>query len=87
MCHFDIACAISSGYGLLSLASLHVALQVAGRLHITLIKKAIDESGSGMALNCGAFENVHFVVLNIFNCWERFKEDINLCIPLLLQLC
>jgi len=51
MCHFDVVCAISSGYGLLSPASLRVAPQVAGRLHITLIKEAMDELGSGTALN------------------------------------
>jgi len=72
-------------YSLLSPASLRMALQVAGGLHITLIKEAMDETGSGMALNCGTFETVSFAVVDVFNCGERLKEDINRCIPVLSQ--
>jgi len=79
-------CAISSGYSLLSLAFLYIALQVAGGLCITFIKEVIDEMGLGMALNCSAFKRVGFVVVNIFDCWERFEEYINGCVSLFLQL-
>ncbi len=78
-------CAISSGYSLLSLAFLYIALQVAGGLCITFIKEVIDEMGLGMALNCSAFKGVGFMVVNIFDCWERFKEYINGCVPLFSQ--
>ena len=78
-------CAIGGAYSLLSLASLHMVLQVAGGPRITLIKEATDEMGSGTALNCGTFKRVSFVVVNVFDCGERLEEDINQCIPLLSQ--
>jgi hypothetical protein len=63
-----------------------MAPQVAGGLCITLIKEATDEMGLGTALNCGTFETVSFVVVNVFNCGERLEEDVNWCIPVLSQL-
>jgi len=77
--------AIGGGYSLLSPASLHMAPQVAGGLRVTLIKEATDETGSGMALNCGTFETVSFAVVNVFNCGERLEEDVNRCVPVLSQ--
>jgi len=62
-----------------------MALQIARRLHITCIKKMADESGSGTALSCGAVENMGFAVADVLNRWERLEENINRCIPLLLQ--
>jgi len=87
VCHFDITHAIGCSYSLLSPASLCIAPQVASGLCITLIKEAMDKMGLGAALNCSAFKRVSFVVVNGFNCGERLEEDINQCIPLLLQLC
>ena len=85
MCCFDVTHAIGSAYSLLSPASLCMAPQVAGGPCITLIKEVMDEMGSGMALNCGTFKRVSFAVVNVFNCGERLEEDINWCVPLLLQ--
>jgi len=85
MCHFDVMHAISSSYRLLSPASLRMAPQVAGGLRIALIREATDKMGSSMALNHSAFERVSFVVVNIFDCWGRFEEHINRCVPLLSQ--
>ena len=85
MCHFDVAHAIGGGYSLLSPASLCMAPQVAGGLCVTLIKEATDETGLGMALNCGTFETVSFAVVNVFDCGERLEEDINWCISVLSQ--
>jgi hypothetical protein len=84
-CHFDITCAIGSSYSLLSSASLCMVMQVAGGLHITLIKEATDETGLGAALNCSTFERVSFMVVSVFNCGERLEENINWCVPVLLQ--
>jgi hypothetical protein len=64
-CRSDVVCAIGCCYGLLSPACLHVALQIAGRLHVTCIKKMTDESGSGVALSCGTVENMSLVVVDI----------------------
>jgi hypothetical protein len=64
-----------------------MAPQIAGRLCIALIKETTDKLGSGTALNCGALKNVCLVVVDIFNGWERFKEDIYECIPLLSESC
>jgi len=62
-----------------------MAPQVAGGLHITLIKEATDETGSGTALNCGTFETVSFAVVDVFDCGERLEEDVNRCVPVLSQ--
>jgi hypothetical protein len=62
-----------------------MAPQVAGGLHVTLIKEATDETGSGMALNCSTFKTVSFVVVDVFDCGERLEEDVNRCVPVLSQ--
>jgi hypothetical protein len=62
-----------------------MAPQVAGGLRITLIKEATDKTGSGTALNCGAFERVSFAVVNVFDYGERLEEDIDWCVPVLSQ--
>jgi hypothetical protein len=82
---FDVAHAIGSSYSLLSPASLRMAPQVASELHVTLIKEVTDKMGSGTALNCGTFKTVSFTAVDIFNCGERLKEDVNWCIPVLSQ--
>ena len=62
-----------------------MAPQVAGGLRITLIKEVTDETGSGMALNCGTFKTVSFAVVDVFDCGERLEEDVNRCVPVLSQ--
>jgi hypothetical protein len=43
-------------------------LQIASGLHIPYIKESTDELGLGMALICGAVENVSLAVVNICDC-------------------
>jgi hypothetical protein len=62
-----------------------VAPQIAGGLRVACIKKTTDGSGSGVALSCGAVENMGFAVADIFNRWERLEENVNGCVPLLSQ--
>jgi len=63
-----------------------VAPQIACRLRIACIKKTADELGLGVALSCGAVENMGFAVADVLNHWERLEENINRCVTLLSQL-
>jgi hypothetical protein len=62
-----------------------MAPQITGGFRIGLIKKMMDKSGSGVALNCGAVENMTFVVVDVLNRWERLEENVYQCVPLLLE--
>jgi hypothetical protein len=61
--------------------------QIAGQLCIALIEETTDKLGLGAALNCSTLKNVCLAVVDVFDGWERFKEDIYGCVPLLLELC
>ena len=85
-CHSHIARAIRSDHSLLSPAQLRVLPQIAGGLRIPCIEESMDESGLGTALICGAVENVGLAVVNIFDCWKRFEENIYQCVSVLSEV-
>jgi len=62
-----------------------MAPQIACGLRVGLIKKTTDESCLGAALNCGTLENMTFVVVDVFDHWERLEENVYQCVPLLLE--
>jgi hypothetical protein len=62
-----------------------MAPQITGGFHVSLIKKTTDKSGSGVALNCGAVENMTFAVVDVLDRWERLEENVYRCVPLLLE--
>jgi hypothetical protein len=62
-----------------------MAPQITSGFRVGLIKKTTDKLGLGVALNCGAVENMTFAVVNVLDRWERLEENVYRCVPLLLE--